>query len=160
MDENSDDIVKNGVRVVTLSSWHEFHQRVLSLESKRGYVWRGQKRGEDSGWLLRSSFDRKDQSKDRRDRDERLQRHLQNFKEEMNKHFPNVLPQDELDIWVLGQHYGLKTPLLDWTLSPYVAAYFAFNECIDQNDQNDCYRYVYALDRCLKRLMIARLSWL
>ena len=153
IDENSDDILKDGVRVVTLSSWQEFHQKVCSLKSRRGYVWRGQKKDEDNGWFLQSSFDRKVQSKDQYDRAKKLKRHLHNFKEGMNKSYPNVLPQDDVDIWALGQHYGLKTPLLDWTLSPYIAAYFAFNEGNYTNDRNDCYRYVYALNRSLERLM-------
>jgi hypothetical protein len=153
MDENSDDIFRDGVRVVTLSSWHEFHQKVRNLKSKRGYVWRGQRRDEDSGWLLKPKFDRDVQTKDQRDRDQKLRHHLDNFKETMNQFYPNVLPKSDVDIWALGQHYGLKTPLLDWTLSPYIAAYFAFRERIDQDDRNDCYRYVYALNRSLERMI-------
>jgi len=156
MYEKNKDILKDGVQIVTLDFWEEFHQKVRNLKSKRGYVWRGQRKDEDSGWLLKSSFDRKVQSKDQQDRTQKLKKHLDNFKEEMNKFYPNTLSPDDINIWALGQHYGLKTPLIDWTLSPYIAAYFAFIEGVNQNNEDDKYRYVYALNRSIKRLLSKR----
>ena len=36
------------------------------------------------------------------------------------------------DVVALGQHYGLPTRLLDWSESPYIAAFFAFSDALGQ----------------------------
>jgi hypothetical protein len=46
----------------------------------------------------------------------------------------NDIVGDERKLWALGQHYGLPTRLLDWSLSPYVAAFFGFNDCLLRRD--------------------------
>jgi hypothetical protein len=52
---------------------------------------------------------------------------------------------DEQEIWAFGQHHGLRTPLIDWTKSPYVALFFAFDE-LDAEGVDNPSRAVFCLN--------------
>jgi hypothetical protein len=66
-----------------------------------------------------------------------LHRHLS----ARTKHFFDLMkPEENGAFWNLVQHHGYPTPLLDWSYSPYVAAFFAYrgisNQDADRADAN------------------------
>jgi hypothetical protein len=58
-----------------------------------------------------------------------------------------VINGEEDELWSVGQHHGLMTPLLDWTYSPYVALFFAFAREDSENEQDNPYRAIYVLNK-------------
>jgi hypothetical protein len=137
---------ENGVMTLTLASWGEFHEVVKIFNNNTDYIWRGQRKN----WPLKSSFDRKFPKIN--NRQAKLNEILKKFKQKLDElSNPNINGMTDDEIWAIGQHYGLLTPLLDWTESPYIAAYFAFYKK-DTKEQSK-YRVVYTLNRVAQTLM-------
>ena len=116
-----------------LDSWAEFENAVRDVMlDYRNFVWRGQA---SSSWLLEPTLDRLlkrlNKLHDPNIRSEHLTRFKYASRSRRGKAPADL--QTENAWWALGQHNGLATPLLDWTTSPYVAAYFAF--ILEDNDQ-------------------------
>lgn len=113
-------------------SWSDFKSNyAASLPSRSDesllgrYIFRGQG---DAGWQLTSSFDRRYASFAASRRQQEYLKWISWFSEELRWQPEFAEVSDPLKIMGLAQHYGLPTRLLDWSLSPYVAAFFAYAE--------------------------------
>lgn len=121
----------SGTMTVTCSSWGAFQQFVgTRFHDTCEYVFRGQR---CDNWLLEPTLARVFKSHehlsrlDDESRKKWVDRHYNEFRYAIRGRrgeHPRELENDYL--WALGQHFGLATPLLDWALSPFVAAFFAF----------------------------------
>lgn len=131
------------------SDWRTFKidviQELFGEDSfRRGiFIFRGQA---SSDWRLEPSFDRIFQTLTNREKVDAMKELLKVFRQESEgMDVPANVWSTETKSLALGQHYGLPTRLLDWSESPYIASFFAFNDAIVYPDLGD-YVSVWALN--------------
>ena len=133
-------VLSDYISIERIASWTDF-QRFAAHHKSTEWFFRGQS---DARWRLRPLLERltsypigtPDEARKQGAVSELMQDAFyaefelsREFKRRAH-HYINNLPAETENIeWLaLMQHHGVPTRLLDWTLSPYVAAYFAVYE--------------------------------
>jgi FRG domain len=151
------------MREINLNSWEELEERIKGLEKdRRGqrslseFLYRGQG---NKRWELLTTLERHYQ----KNLSVKQYFHLISVVKPQVESFTgekwNILSRDEFEKWlnkydsvmedafgwsvdyqniysymVYLRHYGFPSPLLDWSISPYVAAYFAFRDLLQHKE--------------------------
>ena len=134
----------NEIEIIQCKDWNEFQLKVKFTD--RPFLNRVFRGLSNSQWTLKSKWDRYREQKSkygndtaRACRNDTPESFLDAFKEFFigNASFDTSTLSEEQ--WMaLGRHHGLITPLLDWTKSPYVAAYFAFRDYLPMEQGLGC----------------------
>jgi hypothetical protein len=124
----------NSISATSFDSWNDFKARFQEVlfpgqPFTRGrYLFRGHS---EPSWKLTPTFDRMFANLRKEKRLQISEELLALFKRALEGF--DVPPEARVSdtmLLALGQHYGLPTRLLDWTESPYIAAFFAFNRSV------------------------------
>lgn len=113
-------------------SWEEFKEYLTTIDYRKIAF-----RGQADTWPLRTSFHRHNRCDVQvyaNNDIPMLHRHLSS----LTTHYFNLADLQHVGAFFnLLQHHGYPTPLLDWSFSPYVAAFFAFSKIENQEIKAD-----------------------
>ena len=153
----------SGVRVTQCESWDKFIQalRVTAGSQISSCIYRGHAKPD---WKLSSTWERsiahwnrgpprsreelyglRDGYERFRSRSESLGNYEQGRDARLGlfKRLTATMPEiptraleTDDDWWSFGRHYGLHTPLLDWSRSPFIAAFWAFMERVTSENRH------------------------
>jgi hypothetical protein len=157
---------------INLDNWAAFEEQLQKLEaerilikSKSKFLYRGQ---EDHGFNLLSTLQRIGQErmslKEYHHLISVVKPQIESFTggnwnilsypsgintwlEENGTHIPHAFGwspefQDTYSYMVYLRHYGFPSPMIDWTSSPYVAAYFAFRRVLPSIEKVSIYVFL------------------
>ena len=132
-----------GISETAIVSYQGFTDLLSSvlLAKKENYIFRGHRK---SSWLLESTLTRTTKLLLGECKSDN---HLAVFKKSaVGRRGTNPKDLEDTEFWSVGQHFGLHTPLLDWTHSPFVALFFSFCKHSYPGDSTS-HRVVAALNR-------------
>lgn len=119
------------VRRIRIGSWSEFEATIQGWSGFRSWAFRGQA---DARWPLSSTLARHiaiaGVCEDAWPRQEERIRRI--FERKCHLYLQDPPQGDELEWLALMQHHGAPTRLLDFTWSPYVAAFFALERATEE----------------------------